>query len=728
MTDEDLIASIYSHHRAARGKTAAWREEAKQSYAFVAGSQWATEDLAALNDENRPAVTFNRIGPVIDIVAGSEVSNRQEVRYVPREVGDAAVNELLTNAAKWVRENCDAEDEESDAFVDCITAGMGWTETHIEYDEDPEGMVYIDRIDPLSMYWDPKATKRNIADTRWVQRVHPMTVAEFNDRYPGKDAALAEPSSRDLEVGDVEGGGASMPTDQRSTYVPVARGRDGSDGDDELRTVYVIEHQWFDLVTVYVVALPPKAPEMPPMQPMGGPPQFPAQTGMPPMGGPMPMEGMQPMGAPAPMEGMPQAMPGMNGGGAPMQGAEPPPTPVKETVEFNPEQFKVIEADIEVAGGSYFKRRKRVYRRALVCGRTMLEQSDLPAGGGFSFKCMTGKRDRNENTFYGLVRGMTDPQRWANKFFSQMLNIINANAKGGLLAETDAFSDVAQAEESWADPSRFTWLRPGGLAKVQQKQTPAYPASFDRLMQVAIEAIPDTSGINKEVMGLAGRDQPGVLEHQRKQAGFTILAPLFDALRRYRKEQGRLLLAFIREYLADGRLIRIDSALGPKYTPLALDRKAQTYDIIVDAASSAPNQKDQTFSILMQLLPNLVKMGFMPPPEMLDYLPLPQTLVAKWRQQIEQQKQAASQQPNPLEMEMQGKQAMLQLEMAGKQKAQELDGQGKVADLKFKQVEQQMDMAGQQAELKNKRDTLELKGIESRMKFADTLVQRAGGG
>jgi predicted glycosyl hydrolase (DUF1957 family) len=94
---------------------------------------------------------------------------------------------------------------------------------------------------------------------------------------------------------------------------------------------------------------------------------------------------------------------------------------------------KVLNAP-EIANPMAVQQKTRCYYRAFL-GAKLLEKSKGPAKGGFTYKCVTGYRDRNNGTWYGIVRAMIDPQRWANKFVSQSLHILNTGAKGGIIAE-----------------------------------------------------------------------------------------------------------------------------------------------------------------------------------------------------------------------------------------------------------------------------------------------------
>jgi hypothetical protein len=133
--DDAFLRQVKGWFKLDREHWAEWRAAATEDFDFVAGHQWDEKDLEKLRDEFRPVITFNRIGPTVDSVTGLEISNRREVRFIPREQGDALPNEVYTAAAEWVRDECDAEDEETDAFFDTVVCGMGWTETRIDYEE-----------------------------------------------------------------------------------------------------------------------------------------------------------------------------------------------------------------------------------------------------------------------------------------------------------------------------------------------------------------------------------------------------------------------------------------------------------------------------------------------------------------------------------------------------------------------------------------------------------------
>src|SRR5499427_8941868 len=209
--DEALLRKLKRWERQARQHWSEWREEARQSYDYVAGHQWSADDKATLLDQMRQPVTFNRIAPMVDAVTGAEILNRQEVTYSPREQGDVQVNELITAADKWARNLADTEDEESDAFADLVTCGMGWTETRMDYSEDPEGRIVDDRVDPLEMLSDPQAKKRCVADARYLIRSRWRNKADLPKAWLAKigDANTGAASSTD----DERGFGQSGPRD-----------------------------------------------------------------------------------------------------------------------------------------------------------------------------------------------------------------------------------------------------------------------------------------------------------------------------------------------------------------------------------------------------------------------------------------------------------------------------------------------------------------------------------
>jgi hypothetical protein len=610
-SDADILSMVRRARKESDKHLGDWMKEAREMFDLVSGEQWSQSDKAKLEEMGRVPVVFNRIGPVVDSICGTEVNNRQQVQFIPRTPGDSGVNEVLTGAAQWVRDQCDAEDEESDAFFDVVVCGLGWTETHLETSDDPEGQVLIERRDPMSMRYDPAAKKRNLADMKWVQRDEFLCKEEIEEKWEGCDVGMPTVD----EIANQEGRAHDATT--AWTY------RDNASGWDQQTGKYlVIHHQWYTLETFWRMVDP--------------------ATG--------------------------------------------------QMVDMPDDRMQAMAKKMPQIQSAAVRLQRKIYKQAFVCGGCVLEKSLLPVqGAGFTFKALTGKRDRNNNTWYGIVRPMADPQRWANKFFSQILHIINSNAKGGLMVEEGAVDNVRKLEDTWAQSDSINIFNEGALSgnKVQPKPMPAYPVGPERLMEFAVSSIRDTSGVNLELLGMADRQQAGYLESQRKESGLVILATFFDSLRRYRKMQGRLLAEFIQNYLSDGRLVRIVGGDGAeRYVPLLKQQEVLKYDIVVDESPTSHNVKERVFMMLMNMLPGMQKMGMPPPPlEVVDYLPIPSSLSEKWKQQALQMRQQDPMQGEKMKLtaQMQMRQAELQHTAQLKQMEQQFNAQLESAKMRMQQ-------------------------------------------
>jgi hypothetical protein len=637
---DEIVAMTHRCYRESRDHSSEWRIEAPKWYDLVANRQWDKEDIDALEENERIPVVINRVARTINAIIGTQVSNRQETRFIPREEGDVQVNEILTGAADWVRDGCDAEDEESDAFEDTTICGMGWTETRMDYESDPEGATLIDRVDPLEMFWDPNAKKRNLADAKWVMRIKPIPADEFDARWPDQlEGMLSDPwegAPTDLKQRE-----HVYPQDAYNKQQPLSQRSKGR------KVIRVAQIQWAERVTMYRVG----------------------------------------------------------------QAAE----------RVSEEAFERLKDKLDAAGVEYIKQRGIKWKQAFVAGGKKLQGDDdnddaCPFPDGPTLRCITYKRDRNNNTWYGVVLAMMDPQKYGNKFLSLIMDIIRSNAKGGVIMEKDAVDNPSEVESKWAKPDALVFVRSGGIAKIKERPIASLPAGLDRLVAYFLDSVHEVTGINLELLGMANREQAGVLENTRKQAGVTIIAPLFDGLRRYRKEQGRVLLYFIQTYLSDGRLIRVtgkNPATGKEgqyYTKLSKSAETAKYDVIVDEAPTSPNMKERTFAVLGELVPHLLKGGIPVPPSILKYAPLPSSLIQEWTQYIEESKG----QPSPEELQKMQE----EMQKLGEENQQlRLKKEEKMAELQMDQAKAAQEMQIEQQKMQLEREKMMVEVEIARVKL-----------
>ena len=571
LSDEAVLARLKKQFKVDWNHSKDWRATARKDFDFVAGDQWESDDRSKLTDEGRPVITFNRTLSIVKAVGGIEINSRHETVFLPRgnSAGAVKANELLTGASQWMADETDAEDEQSEAFQDCIVCGMGWTDSTIAYDENPDGGYVEDRIDPLEMVWDKGAKKKNLKDARRVFRVQKTSRAEARDlaREHGWDGD---------DDADLHAAWAMSSSDtQEAKAVEERRLREGNTDAHEDEEVQLVHAQWIEREPYYRVAGP--------------------------------------------------------------QGI----------VDLNEAQFKKVQAMAKQAGAAltFTRAHRKVYKQALLGNVILGKVKPGLVKDRFTFQCITGEPHKNKRTWFGLISMMRDPQMWANKWLSQTLHILNTTAKGGIIAETDAFEDTQEAQRTYAQADAITFAAKDAISKgkIMQKPGAGMPAGYINLLEFAISSIRDVTGINMELLGLRDANQPGVLEAQRKQAAMTILATLFDSLRRYRRNVGRVRLGIIQQYLSDDRLIRLSQQDGEgafKVVQLAKDQVAGEFEVIVDDSPTSPNQKQETWGVITQVLP--VFRDMLTPESVmviLEYSPLPSKLVDAFK--------AMASEPNP---------------------------------------------------------------------------------
>lgn len=288
----------------------------------------------------------------------------------------------------------------------------------------------------------------------------------------------------------------------------------------------------------------------------------------------------------------------------------------------------------------------RVYQVVYVLERKHLlsEPKRLP-DDRFSLNVMSAQFDEDQRLWYGFVRVLMDPQRYGNKFFNQAIEIIATTAKGGAMAQSDAFSNTQQQhdfEDTYARPGSVNIVAPESLEKnkIKPKEPGQIPAAAMAMLEFCIKSMDNVTGLNTaNPNGGGGGQMPGITQRQRQQAELVLLAVEFDALARYRKDEGRTIAAHL-ALLADGRLVRVGGqGVAAKVIPLLRQPYLLDYDLQLDDTEHDPTLRQVYTNFIIQAGPMLAKQGLFVP-SMFNYLPFP----VRIRQEIIQAMQQAQQQ------------------------------------------------------------------------------------
>lgn len=161
-----------------------WRSEAWDAYDFVAGRQYSQSDIAVLQAQARPPVTFNLIEKFLASVSGTEVNNRMVPRYYPSAASNSGPVEVVSEITHACLDDS-AEEEHSDAFLDTLISGYGWVDSYLD-EKDGYYKIKECRVNPFYMGWDPVAVRSNLSDARYRYYRMYMDREEVEAEWPDK--------------------------------------------------------------------------------------------------------------------------------------------------------------------------------------------------------------------------------------------------------------------------------------------------------------------------------------------------------------------------------------------------------------------------------------------------------------------------------------------------------------------------------------------------------------
>lgn len=533
---DDLYNNLISKFLDIKDSNIEWYEQAKEAYNLYHGNQWSEEDINAMKCLGRPYLTFNNIQPFINAISGSEISNKQVIKYYPREPGDLKSDELLTSIADWFRESTMGDEVDTVVFKDSLICGMGWSETTLDYSNNPDGEPCIRRLDPLKMYWDNSSLEDNLKNAKFLFYINTLPIEELEELFPNVDR-------NEFNIQDGEG-------NQVKNFGSVIEAR------------YKIRKKFVR----YINPFDNRVSDVP-----------------------------------------------------------------KSIFDEFKREFSFINLE-------YQEFSKEVVEKAFLGNSKLLEEPTelLINNSSFGWNVITAYCDNIKKQYYGLIKGMRDPQLCINKFFSETVANYNMQAKGGMLVEEGALLDKDQFTDTLTRPDQVTFLSTGGLSKIQSKPVAEISPVLPTLLSYSESQMNQVVGVSKEFLGIREVNQPGILEQQRKQSTLNILAPLFENLKLYRSVQGKDILYIIQNYLTDGRLIKIIGQDKAQYISLikgTLNNK--DYDIIVDDAPLSLNSQERDYNTAMQMLPLFG--NNLPPELLLEVLklsPLPSSFIDKAEQII----------------------------------------------------------------------------------------------
>lgn len=590
-SDAAIIKQFKNHKRIDMGGLAKQYANTRDCQMFYGGDLMAYQDqiqfMQMSGQKKRAMVQFNQVKPYVNAVKGFMAQNRRTVKYTARmetEPLQVKYSDYANALKEYCRDQANADQVETQQNGDMLINGYGAVETAMTYSDgyastDPNGQIIMGRLDPLMICWDAFAKATNLTDARRLFYQRDYELQEAMDLFDDQDPEHYATSQNDDE--NDKDDYTYYPRGGRYTKIKESS-VEWSDEKNQMVKVYF--YQWYEYENYYRADNPINNLKNPISQ----------------------------AAAMAELEIIAQEA----NERASKEGELDLFTmePRAEILTFD-EQAKTRLNEVFGKYIEIYTYRRKVYYSAVLSGNHIFTKFKNPCQQGFSVKFKTGDYDARQKIWIGMVNSMKDPVLYYNKALTELMFIIGAQSKGGVMVEQSAVEDIQKFEQQYAKTDATIVVQDGALSggKIQDKTRPSMPTGYENIISLCDAAIPAVTGIDKTFLGSSeNRQETGILQARRIKQVQSALACYFDSETLYQKDQARLMLDLMRIWVQnnDGGVFGVIGENGKReYLKISEDKLVNEYDVSLEEASLSSEEKAEKSRLLVTMADKLLAVG-----------------------------------------------------------------------------------------------------------------------
>ena len=569
-TNESLRSEILDRFKYASKHFKEWDELAREDMAFGLGDQWTSEDLQVLKDAGRPALTFNRIKPIISIVSGYQRENSSRIKVNPEGGEDRIFSEVMDRVFKHVDKVSHLGYKMSYWFDDGLYTGKGWLEAVMTYENDPiRGELRFLQRTPYQILVDPDFNEYDLNEWprgQYVFKIVRLTRDVLKEIYPDH-AALIQGFKADSDD-IIENGSAVMYEGGKDDYgnrPNVASVTQKKDEDTESGLVrdnkFTVKEYWRPKMVDRFFVVDKES---------GEPKKFNTN---------------------------------------------------EEAEAFLTQQNTGLDPSMQL---KVVKRKVIEMWVAAMVGGFILQDDKSPFEPHYSgypfFRFLSDWEPSAEDEklrVQGIVRPLKDPQREKNKSKSQNLHILNTQANSGWIGDEDALTP-----EGWKQLEKMG-SKPGITVKKKKNSDlreilPKGPNQGHLMREQQADAeFKQISAVNPDLMGMQEGTESGRAIAMRVRQAVLALVRIFHNYRYSKEIIGKFILEMFPALFDEKKLGKVigqqymKNAVDPQQYPEGLTEghlkafltmvKDNKYDVFVSEADQNKTIRFEIFQDLLEL-------------------------------------------------------------------------------------------------------------------------------